>query len=144
MRAISGRRPNQDYARILHARRCKGVLGDQLLASFDHKGDTKGIPLPATFVKDFSELLSERDVSLSLVSPHPWPHRTDRQMDDFEWSAWRAFQDAPDSVFTRQEVRAGKRVLRVAIADRMTGPACVNCHYSRRRAAERISPACQS
>jgi diguanylate cyclase (GGDEF)-like protein len=58
-------------------------------------------------------------------------------MDDFEWSAWRAFQEAPDSVFSRQEMRAGKRVLRVAVADRMTTAACVECHNKHPQSAKR-------
>jgi hypothetical protein len=79
----------------------------------------------------------EKETSLSLVSPYPWPHRADRKMDDFESTAWQAFQQNPTVVFSRQEVRDGKRVLRVAVADRMTGATCVNCHNSHPQSAKK-------
>lgn len=99
-----------------------------LTASFKHKDDPKAIPLPATFVKDISDLLKDRATSLSLVSPYPWPHRADRKLDEFELDAWKAFQSNPNIVFSRQEVRDGQRVLRVAVSDVMTSQTCVNCH----------------
>jgi diguanylate cyclase (GGDEF)-like protein len=106
----------------------KALLSRAMEPSFDHKQNPLGIPLPATFVKDVSDLLSSRDMQLSLVSPYPWPHRADRQMDEFEMMAWEAFQADPDAVFSREELVNGQRVMRVAVADRMTSPACVSCH----------------
>ena len=106
----------------------KALQSQAMEPSFDHKENPLGIPLPATFVKDVSDLLSSRDMQLSLVSPYPWPHRSGRQMDEFEMKAWSAFQANPDAVFSREEVMNGQRVMRVAVADRMTSPACVSCH----------------
>lgn len=96
--------------------------------SIDHEAEATGIPLPATFVKDISDLLSERDLQLALISPYPWPHRSERRMDNFQEVAWKAFQTDPDAVFAREEIINGQRVMRVAVADRMTAPACVSCH----------------
>jgi hypothetical protein len=93
-------------------------------ASFEHKRDPKAIPLPATFVKDISDLLKERDTTLSLLSPYPWPHRAGRKLDDFEAGAWNAFQTDPSAVFSREAIKGGQRVLRVAIADRMSSETC--------------------
>ena len=106
----------------------KALQSRAMEPSFDHKESPLGIPLPATFVKDVSDLLSSRDMQLSLVSPYPWPHRAYRQMDEFEMMAWKAFQADPDAVFSREELVNGQRVMRVAVADRMTSPACVSCH----------------
>lgn len=108
----------------------KALKTGSMQPSIDHKDQPTGIPLPATFVKDISDLLSERDMQLTLISPYPWPHRSERQMDDFQGKAWDAFQTDPDAVFARAEVIDGKRVMRVAVADRMTAPACVTCHNS--------------
>ncbi len=106
----------------------KALQSKAMEPSFDHKQNPLGIPLPATFVKDVSELLSKRDMQLTLVSPYPWPHRSGRRMDEFETMAWNAFQADPDAVFSREELVNGQRVMRVAVADRMTSSACVSCH----------------
>jgi diguanylate cyclase (GGDEF)-like protein len=106
----------------------KALSTGALTPSYDHIPDPRAIPLPATFVKDISDLLQNKEITLSLISPYPWPHRADRKMDDFQTMAWQAFQKNPDAVFSRQEVFGGKRVLRVAVADRMTGATCVTCH----------------
>jgi len=108
----------------------KALATGALTPSYNHSQEPRAIPLPATFVKDISDLLRDKEVTLSLVSPYPWPHRADRKMDDFQSMAWQAFQNNPDEVFSRQEIANGKRMLRVAVADRMTGPTCVACHNS--------------
>ena len=115
----------------------KVVASGSFTASILHKGDPKAIPLPATFVKDISDLLKERATTLSLVSPYPWPHRADRKMDDFEAAAWETFQTDPSAVFSRQEIRDGQRVLRVAVSDRMSSQTCVTCHNTDPESAKR-------
>lgn len=108
----------------------KALKTGALTPSYDHANNERAIPLPATFVKDISDILQKKDVTLSLLSPYPWPHRADRKMDEFQTMAWEAFQRDPSAVFSRQEVVNGRRVLRVAVADRMTGQTCVSCHNS--------------
>ncbi|QWG24070.1 EAL domain-containing protein [Bradyrhizobium sediminis] len=106
----------------------KALASHALAPSHDHASDPNAIPLPATFVQDISELLREKDTTLSLVSPYPWPHRAGRVMDDFQRNAWQAFQADPSAVFSREEVHNGRRVLRVAVSDRMASDTCVSCH----------------
>jgi diguanylate cyclase (GGDEF)-like protein len=106
----------------------KALASGAFEPSYDHKDNPKAIPLPATFVKDISDLLAKKDLSLSLISPYPWPHRADRVMDEFQTAAWTAFQKDPTQAFSRQEIRDGKRILRTAVADIMTGETCVSCH----------------
>ncbi len=108
----------------------KALQSGALLPSYTHAGEPNQIPLPATFVQDISDLLKEKDTTLALVSPYPWPHRSERQMDNFQTSAWDHFQTDPSAVFSRQEVRKGRRILRVAESDRLTGSTCVLCHNS--------------
>lgn len=99
-----------------------------LHAGWNHAELDDTVPLPATFVKDVSDLLSRRDTRLALVSPYPWPHRADRVMDAFQLAAWDAFRTDPDRVFSREDVIGGRRVLRVAVADRLTSQTCIDCH----------------
>lgn len=122
-----------DQIKIIRGYYTKNVVAKALETgamqpSIDHQEHPTGIPLPATFVKDISDLLSERDMQLALISPYPWPHRAQREMDTFQQVAWDAFQADPEAVFAREEMINGQRVMRVAVADRMTGPACVSCH----------------
>jgi diguanylate cyclase (GGDEF)-like protein len=105
------------------------VLADgHLNPSHDHAGSPKAIPLPATFVQDISDLLKQKDTTLSLTSPYPWPNRAGRVMDRFQTTAWEAFQRDPSAIVSREETRDGRRLLRIAVPDRMTEAACVSCH----------------
>jgi hypothetical protein len=47
-----------------------------------------GIPVPATFIHDISELLKEEATSILLYSRYPFPNRAKRQHDEFQAAAW--------------------------------------------------------
>lgn len=106
----------------------RATAGGTIKPSADYRNHPNQLPLPATLVKDISELMEKNDTRLALVSPYPWPHRADRKMSPFEQSAWEAFQQDPARIVSREEVRDGQRILRVAVADRMTSTACIGCH----------------
>jgi methyl-accepting chemotaxis protein len=101
-----------------------------LKPSVNHKSEDKTIPLPATLIHDLSALLAEKDTTISLYSKYPFPNRKDRQLDAYQQQAWDFLNANPGSTFTRNEVRNGKHIVRVAVADTMAVPACVNCHNS--------------
>jgi methyl-accepting chemotaxis protein len=94
----------------------------------DHKADEKTIPLPATFIHDLSALLSEKDTTVNLYSRYPFPNRTDRKLDAYQQEAWDFLSKNPAATFSRNEVRNGKNIVRVAVADTMAVQACVTCH----------------
>jgi len=108
----------------------KVVANGSLKPSYDHKAEPNSIPLPATFIHDMSELLSEEDTNIALYSPYPFSVRQQRQLDEFQQQAWNALNSDPASVFSQQETRNGVEVVRVAIADTMVSDGCVNCHNS--------------
>jgi methyl-accepting chemotaxis protein len=108
----------------------KAVESGALKASHDHKNDPRLIPLPATLMHDLSALLAERDTTMSLVSPYPFPDRKDRVLDDFQRDAWNVLAGNPKEVFWREEQRNGKRIVRVAVADVMSAQTCIGCHNS--------------
>lgn len=87
-----------------------------------------GIPVPATFIHDISELLKEEATSILLYCRYPFPNRAKRQHDEFQAAAWNYLIKNLEKTFSRQESRDGKPVVRVAVADRMVADACVNCH----------------
>ncbi len=108
----------------------KVIKGGLFRADVDHKTDDKVIPLPATLVHDLSAALKDRDTTVNLFSKFPFPGRQDRKLDDFQEQAWNFLIAHPDEVYTRSEPRDGKQVVRVAVADRMSGQSCINCHNS--------------
>ena len=109
----------------------KVVADGNLKPSYEHKSMDKGVPLPATFIHDLSKLLDKTDVQLKLTSPYPFPNRTARKLDDFQKSAWAFLTENPGAVFVQSDVRDGREVVRVGIADTMVAQGCVNCHNSR-------------
>jgi len=108
----------------------KIVADGAFKASFDHKNNPKVIPLPATLVHDLSALLADKDTNVNLYSAYPFPVFKDRKLDDFQQAAWNYLNANPTAVFSRREERNGKQIVRVAVADTMTGQSCINCHNS--------------
>jgi methyl-accepting chemotaxis protein len=108
----------------------KVVKEGSLKASFDHKTNDKAIPLPATLIHDISDLLAQNDTTISLYSQYPFPIRKDRQLDAFQQQAWAFLRANPKGTFSQKEVRDGRQVVRVAVADVMTSQACLSCHNS--------------
>jgi methyl-accepting chemotaxis protein len=108
----------------------KVIKGGTFQADVDHKNNDKVIPLPATFLHDMGAALKDRDTTVTLFSQYPFPGRKDRKLDDFQQQAWTFLTAHPDETFTQSEVRDGKHIVRVAVADTMSAQSCVNCHNS--------------
>jgi methyl-accepting chemotaxis protein len=108
----------------------KVIKGGVFKATHDHKNNDLAIPLPATFVHDLSAALRDKDTTISLFSPFPFPDRRDRKLDDFQRAAWDFLNANPDASFSRAEERDGRHIVRVAVADKMSGQSCINCHNS--------------
>lgn len=97
-------------------------------AQADHRDKARTIPVPTTFILDFTAQMPAADNEIRLISPYPWPNRKDRPaFDGFQTDAWRALSDKSETAFSRIEGSGENSVLRVAIADRMN-QSCVNCH----------------
>jgi len=109
----------------------KVLSQSDLKPSFDHKTMDDGVPLPATFIHDMSDLLSKEDTSIKLYSGFPFPNRADRKLDGFEQEAWDKISKDKDLKFVRTQEKDGNTTVRVAIADLMVAEACVGCHNSR-------------
>ncbi|WP_135081806.1 methyl-accepting chemotaxis protein [Terasakiella sp. SH-1] len=109
----------------------KVLANGGLKPSFNHKTMDNGVPLPATFIHDMSELLSEKETSIQLYSAYPFPNRTQRQLDSYQQEAWDRISQNKDLKFVKTEEREGKTIVRVAIADLMVAQGCVTCHNTR-------------
>ncbi|MEO1067307.1 MAG: methyl-accepting chemotaxis protein [Pseudomonadota bacterium] len=109
----------------------KKVLSNgEMKTSFTHKTEANGFPAPATFLLEVSEELAGDDTNVAFYSPFPFSNRDGRQLDDFQKQAWAFLKDNPEEPFVRQEMRNGREVIRVGVADRMSGESCVSCHNS--------------
>ena len=87
------------------------------------------IPLPATMIHDLSEIYSKRGTILKLYSPFPFPQREERQLDTFATNAWLHLKASPESSYSKVITRPdGSTFVRVAVADKLISPTCVNCH----------------
>lgn len=100
----------------------------EIEARAEHIGIPGKIPVPTTFILDFSRQVAAVGNEVRLVSPYPWPNRKEKSpLDDFEAAAWKVLSAKPETAFSRIEGSGSDAVLRVAIADRMT-QSCVDCH----------------
>jgi methyl-accepting chemotaxis protein len=108
----------------------KVVKSGVFKASHDHRSNDKAIPLPTTFIHDLGAELKNNATTVSIYSPFPFPDRKDRKLDAFQTEAWTYLNAHPDDTFARTEERDGKEVVRVAVADKMSGQSCIACHNS--------------
>jgi len=114
----------------------KFVVGDvkkntkEIGFSFDHKANNV-LPFPTTVIHDLTKMYSSRsDVKIELYSEYPFLNRKNRVLTPFQKEAIAMVEKNDDGVYYKKDVINGKKVLRVAVADYMLLPACVNCHNS--------------
>ena len=95
----------------------------------EHSGDDGKIPLPATMIHDLSATTVNGATQIDLFSAYPFPNRADRQLTEFQTTAWEFLVANPDETYSRTELsESGETLLRIAVADRMIADACVSCH----------------
>ncbi len=86
-------------------------------------------PLPATFVREVSELTAARREGYSVNLISPWPINQDKgPKDQFHRDAFAALQANPTGHFFRTDTIDGKNVMRVLMADYGSAQSCVDCH----------------
>lgn len=98
-----------------------------------HHDDPRGLPLPATFMRELFAMNHGVDGSaLRLYSDYPFAFRTaeETRLDAFEREALDLLRRNPQAVVSRIEQRDGVPVIRVARADVMNDASCVDCHNS--------------
>jgi len=108
----------------------KILLNSDITTSYNHLGTQDKIPLPATMIHDLSTLYEKKGTTFSLYSAYPFPNRKDRQLDAFQFEAWRELQKNPNKIVKKIVSNNNQVMLRVAISDQMQVQACVDCHNS--------------
>lgn len=91
--------------------------------------DKSGVlPIPATFLHDVTQTLSNDAVNYAFSGPLPFNHRKGRHSDDFSQNAWRFLNENPSKSYYQVIQDNGRKWLRVGIADRLNQQTCVDCH----------------
>jgi len=99
--------------------------------SYEHKEQDGILPFPTTVIHDLTNMYSSiSDSKIELYSQYPFLNRKDRVLSSFQKEAIKMVEKNKDGVFYKKDVIDGQKVLRVAVADYMILPACVNCHNS--------------
>lgn len=100
--------------------------------NFDFATTQHTLPLPATLVKELGNRIGSirPGMAIRLYSRYPFPHRAaSEHYDDFELAALAKLEADPKTPVYQIEQRDDMRLLRYAVADRMS-QACVACHNS--------------
>lgn len=96
-----------------------------------HKDIETVLPFPTTVIHDLTTMYSLRSkVKFDFYSEYPFLNRKDRVLTPFQKEAVKMVEKNEDGVYVKKDIINGEKVLRVAIADYMILPACVNCHNS--------------
>ncbi|NES18631.1 MAG: DUF3365 domain-containing protein [Symploca sp. SIO3E6] len=105
----------------------------RITVTSNYKAQAGAIPLPATYLIELSQRISEQNEGMlvRLYSDYPFRPRLQQgeggPQDDFELEALRQLRQNPEQPFFRLEQFRGNQVLRYATADIMK-PSCVACH----------------
>jgi PAS domain S-box-containing protein len=100
----------------------------------DYKQVHGRFPLPATFVREVSELTAavREGYTANLISP--WPINKDKgAKDQFQKDAFAYLLDNPNGVYYRTDLIAGMSVMRFITADRASVQVCADCHNAHPR-----------
>jgi signal transduction histidine kinase len=102
-------------------------LGGTLAAQYH---DVRGVlPLPATFVREASEIVASQHGGYTAQLISPWAiNKNQRLKDEFHRDAFAALAMNPDKHFFRINTMEGQAVMRVLMADRASAQSCVGCH----------------
>lgn len=126
-----------DHIRTFRSYYTENILGKvknhtDLQINFDHKQQSKTIPLPATMVHDIGELFTKgSNLEVKMYSQYPFPHRQDRHLDTFENESLAYLLKNPDQIYVKKDFYNQKNVIRVAIPDFLYSQSCVECHNTR-------------
>lgn len=134
---VENSKENVKQLQIVRAYYTKNVVADlkknapMITLDYDHKDIEAVLPFPTTVIHDLTTMYSLRSkVKFDFYSEYPFLNRKDRVLTPFQKEAVKMVEKNEDGVYVKKDVINGEKVLRVAIADYMILPACVNCHNS--------------
>jgi PAS domain S-box-containing protein len=115
----------------------KEVVGDvkkyapNISFDYEHAGADGKLAFPTSLIHELSDIYTQNTgVTIRLYSNFPFKPKADRVLSDVQKEALVEVEKSEDGVWIKRDRIDGKEVLRVAVVDYMTQPACVSCHNS--------------
>ena len=97
----------------------------------DYHHTPNAFPLPATFIREVTEMIANSPASYRVKLISPWPiNKKNGVQDAFQEDGFKALMTRSTNLFKRQEQANGITVMRFLVPDRASAHSCVGCHNS--------------
>lgn len=101
----------------------------QASISAEYQHTPNGFPLPATFIREVTEMIANSSASYRVKLISPWPiNKKNGVQDAFQKEGFKALLTTTTRLFKRQEDANGTAVMRFLAPDRAIAHNCVSCH----------------
>lgn len=99
------------------------------IVSADYHHTPNAFPLPATFLREVTEMIASSPAAYRVKLISPWPiNKKNGIQDAFQDDGFKALLTANTKLFKRQDRVNGITVMRFLAPDRATAQNCVSCH----------------
>jgi diguanylate cyclase (GGDEF)-like protein len=101
----------------------------QAIVSADYHRTPNAFPLPATFLREVTEMIANSPAGYRVKLISPWPiNKKNGIQDAFQKEGFDALLTTNTRLFKRQEQVKGTTVMRFLAPDRAVATNCVSCH----------------
>jgi diguanylate cyclase (GGDEF)-like protein len=95
----------------------------------DYHHTPNGFPLPATFIREVTEMIASSPASYRVKLISPWPiNKKNGIQDSFQKEGFEALLTTNTKLFKRQEQANGTTIMRFLVPDRAIAQSCIGCH----------------
>lgn len=103
----------------------------QARISADYQHTPNAFPLPATFLREVTEMIANSPAGYRVKLISPWPiNKKNGIQDSFQKEGFEALLTTNTKSFKRQDHVSGTTVMRFLVPDRAVARSCVGCHNS--------------
>lgn len=103
----------------------------QMKFGYNHNGINGVLPFPTSTIHDLSKIYSDNTgLNFRFYSNYPFKPKANRKLTPLQKEVLDFVEKNEKGMWVKRDTIDGKPVLRVAVADYMTDPSCVNCHNS--------------
>ncbi len=101
----------------------------QASVSADYHHTPNAFPLPATFIREVTEMIANSPAGYRVKLISPWPiNKKNGIQDAFQEEGFKALLTTNTKMFKRQEQANGTTVMRFLVPDRAVANSCLGCH----------------
>ncbi len=97
----------------------------------DYHRVPNAFPLPATFLREVTEMIANSPAAYRVKLISPWPiNKVNGLQDKFQEEGFKVLLGSPTKLYSRQDTMNGATVMRFLAPDRAVSHSCVGCHNS--------------